>query len=522
MKKRKSTWLKNRGYLHLSPQIDIRTKRDEVLSKVKNPDFVSKHAFYPLIHSVIKERRFKLVDPDTHLKAHSFGGKQTVKERPLHYATHIDALIFGYYADIILKKYESHLQENTIVSECITAYRQIPDPDNIGKFKSTINFANEVFLAIRSRATPECVVLKFDIKSFFSTINHKILKRAWAHILDLKSLPADHYNVYKASTRFSYILKDDLRIYDTKHGRRAGFDEKRLADIRKSGNVCFFYSNSDFRENIKEGKIKLSKYPFRDGEKHPIGIPQGLPISATLANLYLLEFDKKVVSQIVVPYGSYYRRYSDDIIIICNRDEAAKIENLVYEFIKDSQIIISKEKTEKFIFKTSYTKDEKKYLTSLKVDGESLKERSPLTYLGFEFNGEQMLIKSSNLARFYRRMITAVKRKASRAVKLTIMNPNTSPVIYRNQLIRLYSNISLNKMKIINKRKELVKTKYGYFVYKSIPYEKKFRSNYFSYARRASRIMNQECIQNQLNKHRNMFNSCIKRQITKNSKNNNF
>ncbi|WP_316767997.1 reverse transcriptase domain-containing protein [Pedobacter frigiditerrae] len=515
MKNSKSTWLKNRGYLHISPQIDVHIKKNEILSKLKDPDYIAKHAFYPLIHSIIKERRFKYSE-EYDIKSHSHNGIPTKKLRPLHYATHIDALIFGYYAELLQKKYEQLLNSDKKLSECITAYRKIDDDLNEGKFKSTINFANEVFNEIRLRTIDECIVLKFDIKSFFSTVNHTILKEAWAKLINSKLLPPDHFNVFKASTRFSYILKDDLRINQHKKGRRLGFDEKKLATIRKSGIVSFFESNAEFREQLKNGTLKLHKYPFRDKlSGKPIGIPQGLPISAVLANLYLLEFDKKILKEVVDKLGGYYRRYSDDIIIICKPNQAELIDKRVKELILESKVVISDDKTEKFLFKRITSENFSK-TTSIKITDKGFLNRYPFTYLGFEFNGEQVLIKSANLAKFYRRMITAVKRKVNRAVMLKKLNPGNKVVIYRNQLIRLYSNISLDRYKIINRRKTLVQTKYGYYVYHSEPIEKKFNSNYFSYVRRSSSIMQQPCIQKQVKKHKGLFNATISYHIKKN------
>ena len=64
-------------------------------------------------------------------------------------------------------------------------------------------------------------------------------------------------------------------------------------------------------------------------EKIQVGIPQGLPISAVLANLYLLDFDKNILDKVVKGKGGFYRRYSDDIIIIANVDDLGEIKNYV-------------------------------------------------------------------------------------------------------------------------------------------------------------------------------------------------
>ena len=52
-------WLKNRGYLHITRQIDVRNNTQNLLSKICNPSYIAKYAFFPLIHASIDERRYK-------------------------------------------------------------------------------------------------------------------------------------------------------------------------------------------------------------------------------------------------------------------------------------------------------------------------------------------------------------------------------------------------------------------------------------------------------------------------------
>ncbi|MBK9482247.1 MAG: hypothetical protein IPO02_09795 [Bacteroidetes bacterium] len=122
-------WLRKKGYLHVTNQIDVNAHRNDLLSKLKNKDFIAKYSFFPLIHSSIKERKYKRV-PDSTLRGHSYtkGDKhyKTAKERPLHYATHMDALIFGYYGELLGKVYQDRLNTLPTVNEAVTAYRRIP------------------------------------------------------------------------------------------------------------------------------------------------------------------------------------------------------------------------------------------------------------------------------------------------------------------------------------------------------------------------------------------------------------
>lgn len=515
-------WLKNRGYLHLTNQLNIQADRDRILRYVRSPVAIAKHAFFPLIHSIIRERRYKKhKDNPSGKKSHSFknpDGTSTVnyKKRPLHYATHLDAVIFGYYSSIIIEKYESYLSTIPGLSECITAYRRIPTEID-GSNKSTIHFAHEVFSEIKKRSeTGHCVALKFDIKSFFNEIDHSLLKYQWAELLGLKKLPADHYNVFKAATRFSYIMRDDFRLDKRSYGKRLGFDEKKLAKLRKKGVHAFFGSAREFREALKNGEIKLHTNPFtKDGKV--VGIPQGLPISATLANLYLLMFDKDIAYNLGNKLDVYYRRYSDDIIVLCNEEQMDYVTDYVIKSIQQCRVVISEEKTERFIFKMEGHSNKKNKLESYKyTSNNELKPGVPFTYLGFEFYGHKTLIKSSNLAKYYRRMIRTVKSKTRRAVIISNHTPGAAPIIYHNQIKRLYNQFPLNASAIRVRHKYLQKNDQGDFHYVSKEIPAKNRSNYLSYANRASLIMDEPAIWNQLRKRHVILNQAIHKHLKKN------
>ncbi len=521
MDKNKPDWLKSKGYIHLTAQINVDKRANELINKVKNKDFIAKYAFYPLVHATINERRYKRIEHDDTKRAHSFTNvdgehKRNIKSRPLHYATHLDAIIFGHYAEILQNQYEEEIKKHPGLTDCIIAYRKIPLAGEESN-KSTIHFAHEVFEEIRKRANEheQCSVLTFDIKSFFPSLDHKILKKAWANLFGLTHLPDDHYNVFKAATKFSYILLDDLRITENRRGNKSNFDENDLARIRnKHGIHSLFDSPKAFRDKIKCGELKLYKYPFRNKEKEPIGIPQGLPISATLANLYLLDFDLKILDKIVNEMKGYYRRYSDDIAIVCNSNQVAEIEEFVTKAIEESKVTISKDKTEKFIYrKIAFGKKDPR-LTSVKITKTGEKISDPFIYLGFEFNGKNALIKSANLAKFYRRMISSVKRKAKRAIKISIANPDKKPVIFRRQLYRLYTSRPLSKTKVFTRWKKIVKNERGEYKLITGKKSKILRSNYLTYIKRASEIMNEPAIEHQIRKHGKIFNDAIYRHLT--------
>lgn len=516
------SWVKSRGYLHITPKIDVFKRYDEIFSKVNDEGFVARHGFFPLIHSVIKERKYKKL-PDGSGRGHSYlkDGKweKTAKQRPLHYATHIDALIYGRYAEKLLGLYEEELADNPGLGDCIIAYRKIlEDIDEQGTEpvmeratgKSTIHFASEAFQEIKTRAKKGCVVLMFDIKSFFSELNHGHLKKAWRDLLGEEKLPPADFNVFRSATEFRYILRDELRAYPARNGKRAGFDEKKLASIRKlQGIEAFYGSVQEFKKAIKEKKIRVYKHPFMK-EGRPVGIPQGLPISAVLANLYLLEFDKSIFQNIVDARDGYYRRYSDDIMIICRPDEAREMEEFVMEEIKKSQLVISKEKTETFMFKDTAISPRITRVTAHLIKDGKVTIGKPLTYLGFEFYGDRALIKSANLSKYYRRMVSSVKRKSGRS-----SNGGERKVLFPRQIKKIYEQVNLSKEKVHKNRKRLVKNENGFYAYQFKKIQVRPGGSYISYARRASEQMEDLRIMDQVRKNKVVFRKAMARHLRK-------
>ncbi|MBP2281690.1 hypothetical protein H4V97_000008 [Flavobacterium sp. CG_23.5] len=532
-------WLKSKGYLHLSPSLKIGENWRIYKRQIENKDFVSKYAFYPLIHSFILERKYKNADSSKHAtigRSHKHINKitsnteKTAKLRPLHYASHYDALIYGYYAHLLNQKYEEKLNAVPGLSDSVTAYRKLKIEDGLDKGKSTIHFAKDVFDEVKKRSNygKEVAVLTFDIKGFFPSLDHTILKQKWAYIIDEEKLPDDHYNVFKSCTNFNYVLANDLRRRQTKGQRKSGFDESKLAKIRKEkGFKCFFESNEDFRNHIKQGKLRVYNNPFRktapNGKKVKIGIPQGLPVSAILANIYLYDFDRSIILDLVEKKDSYYRRYSDDIIVICKVEEIEFTKNYIEELILESELKISREKTETFIFKhLEYNRIGQSRLTSIKIKGDSTQSiGSPLIYLGFEFRGYNVVLKSTNLAKYYRRLISIIKRRAKRVRKVIVNDPLQKKSIYINQIKKLY-NKPLRELDSENKdlkQKQRNRTKLEINErgeYSTISFEhnsKRRDSNYMGYVKRCVAVFGEKIFEHQVRKRKHIVYSAIKKHL---------
>lgn len=471
-------WFKYKGYLHLTPKIP-RSEKQRLSRLFNNPKWIAQHAFYPLLLRINTQRRFRRRDDFL------MGHKKKIRE--IHYPTHIDAHIFAFYASKLRKHYESMLQQTPELSDTISAYRRIPTIEHQGN-KSNIHFAHEAFSYIKSKG--DCVAIAMDISGFFPNLDHKILKRRWCELLGTKSLPADHYNVYKAVTKFSYINLENLRGWQ-------GFDEQRLAELRKMGILAFFQSGKELRKKIKQGEVRVFPNNYRpkiDKDKKrqgSCGIPHGLPISAVLANLYMYPFDQEMYEEVIVKRKRFYRRYSDDILIVVDQNQMEEVQNIAQKSIEKYRLIISAEKTECIEFKNCNGK--------LRSFIPNSNKEMPIKYLGFEFHGHKTLIKPGGISAFYRKMKDAVKRKEKLTLELSDKHLINDPPLFKRKLRRLFTSAGIKKRKLVIKRPNLKQdsvTKEFYWAQEE--HERKYRGNYLSYAYRAGEIMQEPAIKRQL------------------------
>jgi len=511
MPKEDKHWYQPKGYLHITPRLNWGSDREKISAIVGSPKLVARHAFFPLLHKKISQRRYKVIGEDSitgePIRKHSYvqedgSVKLSKKVRPIHYATHIDSQIYSYYAKEILQpKYEAQLAADTDLNRSIIAYRRIPNNNGHGH-KGNIHFAKEVFDEIRRRG--DCVAMAFDIESFFSSLNHRQMKLAWAKLLGTKSLPKDHYNLFKSITRFSYIDIDQFRQRSQPGQPIKGFDERRLAQIRKKGKYAFFETVEEFREAIKAGELRIQKNQFKNKETGKLqGIPQGLAISALLANVYLLKFDRLLVEKVVKEWGGMYRRYSDDIVIIVSPDKQAEVNAFVLEAIKASTLVISEEKTEICRFERISPNELECYGS---IGQRPERKGIPFCYLGFEFDGKKVLIKAKNVSKFYRRMKEAVQSKAKKIKRVGEKTNEENPHIRYRKLYRSFGMSGAQK-RLLPVRKSVLEYDPNKQEYRLVQTsgEKKYWGNTLGYARRASEIMVEESIERQFRSHQKIL-----------------
>ena len=514
MKKEKD-WFKIKRYPHIGLPLNPNDRFTWIEKYVTNPEIVAKHSFLPFIHKTSKVRRFrKDYLPDTGNAIKDINAENKVsrqvdqKKRELFYASHLDSLIYGYYAKLLSEKYEIKIRnKDYCLDEVVTAYRSIPVyPENKNSpNKCNIDFANDVFKYIISYSQKEFTVIAFDISSFFDNLNHKLLREVWADILDSEKLPPDHFNVYKNITRFAYIDIVDIfeefknKIYTrkiNKFGEYFDVKQKKIDSIRylRNQNAIAFCTEKDFFK-VKAKLLQPSKTKKKnDGSivYRDFGIPQGSPISSVLANIYLLYFDK-TVNKYITDHGGIYRRYSDDMVVVCPLNNKAELSQLVYEEIKKYKLEIQQKKTQVFRFK----RENNKLFCGQEFEN-NINWNKNFIYLGFEFDGENVLLKSASLSGFYRKM----KRSLRRAKYYSGHKYNKNKgVIFKRRIFKKFSYKGAKRY-----RKYLWDETESKFI-QSESYN---WGNFLSYAYKASRIIKNNKIKQQTKRHWNILNGLMR------------
>lgn len=381
-------WYRPRHYLHFDPPIGFKRAQRIVTS----PKKVARHSFYPLITYHVTSKKLK-TDKSTGIL------EKKTKNRPIAYASHLDSHIYSYYASKISALYEKALIEKGI-GDAVLAFRSLG--------KSNVEFAAIAFDEIRKRGN--CSAVALDISGFFDNLDHELLKKAWASIINVTILPSDHYAVFKSLTKFSSVNKELL--YD-----KLGIS---LNNPKKDGRKKLCDPEAFRREIRGNGLI--------DNNKNAYGIPQGSPISALLSNIYMIDFDVEARKE-TEKVGGIYFRYCDDMLFIVPTQYKNKVAGFARKKIKELRIDINPNKTELRDF--------------WKVRG-VVSCNKPLQYLGFTYDGQQILIRSTALARYSEKM-----KRGVRFAKATMRKRNRSRIqrgespkqLYRQEIYKRYSHL---------------------------------------------------------------------------------
>lgn len=378
----------DRGYLHFDGRVNIKRldksgKTDSSLELLSNTDRVKSHSFLPFLredHRLRKYRDKPKFTSEGNPRRHN-QQYPTVKNRPIMYASHLDASLYSLYSYTLSIKYEELVNREGLSSNII-AYRPVP-LNNTGRNKSNIDFAKELYEKITT-FDGDAGILMLDVSGFFDTLNHKRLYSKWCFVLGSKILPDDHNAIYRNITNFRYVFTSDAY-------KALGLDYDALRSMRRDRKAVLC-SPTDFNAKIKKSKL-IHK------NKSGKGIPQGSTISGLLANIYMFDFDSKIKATVEGMDG-YYLRYSDDIAILVRPSRLKEIYRKVQELIAIEALRMNTRKTDCFIYRQS-SGHYVNAIRQIEPDDTLNLKRYP-QYLGFVLSESNLHVRGSTLARRFR------------------------------------------------------------------------------------------------------------------------
>lgn len=397
---------KRKKYMHFDKPLGA-GKINALLQKFQEIEYVKSYRHLPYIQFNIRFNKYGYGNSKINKKA------MHTKLRKITLSSHHDALLFKYYGSILASCYEEYVMKNDL-DELAVAYR---------KNRSNVSGAKETFDFIWK--TGDSWIIKGDFSNFFDNLNHQILmknvKKVICNITG-KKLSEDWVSVLNAVTKFRVIQKSELRSKNIKNGK-------------------YFENLEQLHKCIKSKKLHISSTNYK-------GIPQGTAISAVLANVYMIEFDKSV-QELTRKYKGFYRRYSDDFTISlpeknCDFDEVLRIWEKIKSLCQKKILLsIKKEKTEVLHF---VSKEEKIYR-------ENTFSEKNFEFLGFCFTGKTVFLRSKTLYKYH--------YKGKHAIHLLIRNMNERDIglskNYEEDKKEYLKRISGKKQRKISERLDEIK-----------------------------------------------------------------
>ncbi len=380
---------KKKGYLHFDLRFWLPTRATELKAILSDAKEFREHRLYPFVRWVVKTPRYKR---NTKEKKNKKGEVRShvlsIKERPIAYASHIDALIYSFYSFHLTETYQRYIAAAGY-DDCVLAYRT-----NLRK--NNIDFAREVFKFISEHGP--CTAIALDIKGFFDSLDHELLKRNWQAVIGQSRLPDDQYKLHRSLTKYSYVTRGVAF-------RAMGINLKSRVAKRTVKRIC----EDDELQVLRDRNVIITN-------PHAYGIPQGSPISALLSNIYMIDFDRLVHGE-ASGGGFLYRRYCDDIILVCPTTEVDRVKTIVYQLIEKSKLVIQPSKEDEVVFRYNEKQELRGYNAKLERETSETRYKN-LQYLGFDFDGTRIYLRPASIARFYHRMMSKVWSTAKAAYGL--------------------------------------------------------------------------------------------------------
>lgn len=207
----------------------------------------------------------------------------------------------------------------------------------------------------------------------------------------------------------------------------------------------------------------------------------------------MVNFDKKI-NKIVNGINGLYRRYSDDMIVVC---EESHVASIVKEFdlaIAERDLEIQHDKTQVF----NFVKQNGIYHCTQIFD-KAVHTSKNLEYLGFEFDGHNTFLKSSSLSSYYRKLKRSIQ--ICNFYSKTHCTSKSKGLIFKTRLYKKYTYKGAQRKRIYIKDKSnptnFIRTdRYAW-------------GNYITYAYLGINKLPNNKIKNQIKRHWKILNKLI-------------
>jgi hypothetical protein len=365
----KPAWFKHRTYKHFDVPVGLDW------ADGLTPEIVASHAWSPLMHWIKEVPRYK-----AELR------KTEIKKRDIMHPSHRDACILAKYSAVVSERLDAWYAAKSL-GQSVIANRALG--------KSNYHFAETAQAFVRQRGAVEAMC--FDVTGFFDNIEHKRLKQRLKWLLETDELSSDWHGVFRAVTKYSAVRRADLNDHPV--------FSKRMKQRSSQRPIA----------TVKE--LKAAGIPIAVN-KTGIGVPQGTPISASLSNLYLVDFDL-AMKRLADEKGALYQRYSDDILIICQPEHADEFAAAVEAALNAEALELQDSKTVRQRF-----------------DGNN---QSDFQYLGYQLGHDDALVRPGSLSRQWRTLKRAMKRSRFKAQKLAAAGERDK--IFTKKLRRRFTQV---------------------------------------------------------------------------------
>ncbi|MBT8003668.1 MAG: hypothetical protein HN578_12205 [Rhodospirillales bacterium] len=214
--------------------------------------------------------------------------------------------------------------------------------------KALTNFLHEVFSDCVSKDLPNTVIKKIK-----ASLNEQPEETGFIQL--------DFRNFYGSIPQDQLLSKIQLRITD----------DAVISLIRRA------IKNPTLPANYKKEERK---------NKSKIGVSQGLAVSNILAEIYLQSFDQSVAENCLI-----YRRFVDDVFILCKKDRASEVWEKIIAEDKASNLELNKEKSS--------------------TEGVCISLDQGFDFLGYSFKSADLIsVRESSYNRFIHSLIGRITR----------------------------------------------------------------------------------------------------------------